>query len=149
MRKEPMSHHIEWIFHALSQGMPWAASRASFGETCITLPNMDTIDPKRFNRGEVIVDGEHYTVSVFHGNPPKSIVIDPIPHLKPPLLKGLPDVHVELVTTKIDQMTQFIWSKMDKPEQGSTLMADDCGLMDKGELRQAIAEALADDPSWI
>ena len=71
MRREPYSHHIESIFDAIEVGLDGITDLAgnSFKEVTNVPPSRDSIDPDRFNRMSIRIDGEQYIVSVFRPSP--------------------------------------------------------------------------------
>lgn len=66
MAKEPYTHHVEAIFGAIKYGMSEAPSVDSFAERdFVQLTSDEEIDPDRFNRCEVSINGIKYMVSIF------------------------------------------------------------------------------------
>jgi hypothetical protein len=72
MAPEPFTHHIESIFQALDVGLDGLteAPGSSFASVDYTPPKTEDIDPQKFNRGTVTIDGHVYTVSVFAATAP-------------------------------------------------------------------------------
>ena len=67
MAKEPYTHHIQDIFSALDVGLDGLTELTSNSYKSVDYvpPHDDHIDPDRFNRATVTIDGESYTVSIF------------------------------------------------------------------------------------
>jgi len=66
MSRELFSRHIQHIFDSLQVGL----DNEDNVEARINFPKLADIDPDRFNRGMVDIEGQTYTVSVFAATAP-------------------------------------------------------------------------------